>query len=153
VLSWTPPPSADAPLQFNVYRAQENAKVNPAPLATPTFERAGIEFGKEECFVVRSVMAARGTTIESAPSERACTTPSDTFPPAAPKGLQAIAAAGAISLIWDANTESDVGGYIVLRGEAPGDKLQALTPSPIAVTTFVDTTVKPGATGSATNRC
>jgi hypothetical protein len=147
VLTWTPPAAADAaatPLQFNVYRPDGNAPVNTAPLAVPTFDRSGVEFGKEECFVVRSVVSIRGTTIESAASERACTTPSDTFPPLAPKGLQAIAATGAISLIWDANTEADLAGYIVLRGEAPGDTLQALTPAAIPVTTFVDTTVKPG---------
>lgn len=49
-----------------------------------------------------------------------------------------------ISLIWDANTEPDLAGYIVLRGEAPGDTLQPLTPKPIRETTFRDTTVKPG---------
>jgi hypothetical protein len=49
-----------------------------------------------------------------------------------------------ISLIWNANTEADLAGYVVLRGEAPGDTLQPLTPSPIKETTFRDTTVKPG---------
>lgn len=146
VLAWTPPPltpEGDV-VQFNVYGVDANAPANPSPVAAPPFERGGVEFGKEECFVVRSVMTTRGATIESAPSEKVCLTPADTFPPAAPKGLQAIASAGAINLIWDAGTESDIGGYVVLRGEAPGDKLQALTPSPIQDTTFKDTTVKAG---------
>ena len=63
---------------------------------------------------------------------------------AAPKGLSGVANVGAISLIWDANTESDLAGYIVLRGEVPGDKLEAITPAPIRETTFTDKTVVPG---------
>jgi hypothetical protein len=35
-------------------------------------------------------------------------------------------------------------GYLVLRGEAPGDTLQPLTPQPIKDTSYRDTTVKPG---------
>ena len=49
-----------------------------------------------------------------------------------------------MNLIWDANTESDLGGYLILRGEAPGDTLQPLTPQPIHDTSFRDTTVRPG---------
>jgi len=40
----------------------------------------------------------------------------DSFAPAAPKGLAAISSAGAINLIWEPNTESDLAGYIILRG-------------------------------------
>jgi fibronectin type 3 domain-containing protein len=73
-------------------------------------------------------------------------TPRDTFPPAAPKNVQAISGGAGVSLLWDANTEPDFGGYLVLRGEAPGDKLSPLTPSPIADTSFNDTTVRRGRT-------
>ena len=84
--------------------------------------------------------------IESAPSSPACVTPVDTFPPAAPKSLAHIAAGNGVSLLWEANTESDLGGYLVLRGEAPGDKLSPLTPEPIADTSFLDSTVRRGRT-------
>ena len=54
------------------------------------------------------------------------------FPPAAPKDLRAVAEEGAVSLVWDPNTEADLGGYLVLRGEvAAGGTLQPLTPQPI----------------------
>ena len=77
-------------------------------------------------------------------SPRTCVTPQDTFPPAAPKNLAAIAGSGVISLIWDPNTESDLAGYIVLRGEAPGDTLQAITPQPVTVTSYRDESVRTG---------
>ena len=51
-----------------------------------------------------------------------------------------------MSLLWEANTESDFGGYLVLRAEAPDDKLSPLTPTPIPDTSFNDTTVRRGRT-------
>jgi fibronectin type 3 domain-containing protein len=87
----------------------------------------------------------QAVTLESDPTAAVCVTPRDTFPPAAPKGLAVVAMEGAaMNLIWDANTEADLAGYLVLRGEAPGDTLQPLTPEPIHDTKFTDTTVKAG---------
>lgn len=144
-LAWTAPPVTDgAALQFNVYTGDAAVPLNGAPLAAPAFERAGVEFGKEECFVVRSVTVAGAVSIESAASERACVTPTDIFPPGAPKGLSAVAGSGVISLIWDTNADADLAGYLVLRGVVPGDALQPLTATPIKETTFRDTTVQPG---------
>jgi hypothetical protein len=163
-IAWNPPVSATDEIPgvlYNVYSAPAapansagaaavaaaaNAPtpLNDKPLDATTFNHPGAEPGKEQCFVVRSVATVDTATIESDPSSPMCVTPKDTFPPAAPKGLAAVSGAGAINLIWDANTEPDVGGYVVLRGEAPGDTLQPLTPQPIRETRFRDGTVKPG---------
>jgi len=70
-------------------------------------------------------------------------TPKDTFPPAAPKGLAAVASPGVINLIWDANHEADLAGYLILRGEAPGDTLQPLVKDPIKETRYADRTAQP----------
>ena len=104
-----------------------------------------MEFGTRECFVIRSVTTGGAVAVESGPSEPACVTPVDTFPPAAPKGLQAVSGAGDINLSWDANTESDLAGYLVLRGDASGTALQAITPAPIAETRYRDAAVTQGA--------
>lgn len=115
-----------------------------APLVGTEHEIPLVTFGVERCFFVRAVDQVSGTVVQSAASATTCITPVDTFPPAAPKSLAAIAGEGVISLIWDANTETDLAGYLVLRGDAPGDTLRAITPEPVAATTFRDTTVRPG---------
>lgn len=160
-ITWQPPATRtdEAPgVMYNIYAApaagsgavatpaRAPAPLNATPVAETTFSRPGAAAGEEQCFVVRSVATVGTVTIESDPSDPMCVTPKDTFPPAAPKGLAAVSGTGVMNLIWDANTDSDLGGYIVLRGEAPGDTLQPLTPQPIRETRYVDRTVQPGVT-------
>jgi fibronectin type 3 domain-containing protein len=68
----------------------------------------------------------------------------DTFAPATPVGVTAVASEGAMSLIWDPNKEPDHAGYLVLRASVPGDAPQPLTGTPIPETSYRDTTVTPG---------
>jgi len=118
--------------------------LNRSLLTTTTFADQKIEFGTERCFVIRSQETLRSVTIESTASETACVRPVDTFAPTPPRSVAAVASEGAISLIWDPNDEGDLAGYLILRGEAPGEKLQALTTTPITETTYRDTTVRSG---------
>jgi hypothetical protein len=171
-ITWLPPASTtdEAPgVLYNVYAAPSHGlapadgapapsaaaaakmdaapvPLNVAPFEGTVFASLGATPGQERCFVVRSVATVGTASIESDPTDPICVTPRDTFPPAAPKNLQAVGSAGVISLIWDANTEADLAGYLVLRGEAPGDRLQPLTPEPIKETRYQDRTVKPGVT-------
>jgi hypothetical protein len=142
-ITWVGPAEAPA-ATFNVYKRGEATPLNAAALAAPPFERPGVAWGTEECFTVRAVEKVGAASMESEPSQPACVTSRDTFPPAAPKGLSLVAGTGMINLSWDANGEADLAGYLVLRGEAPGDTLQPLTPAPIGATNFEDKTVKPG---------
>lgn len=134
---------------FHVYESgpavPENARpVTPAPLAVTEFKRP-VVFGARVCFAVRGVRAATGpVTIESPLSNLACETPMDIFPPPVPTGLIAFAAEGAITLTWDGVTASDLAGYIVLRGEGAGATLQPLMTTPLAATSFIDSTARPG---------
>jgi hypothetical protein len=118
--------------------------LNEAPLATSRFTVPLTAFGVERCFSARAIERRAGQTIESDLAAPLCATPVDTFPPAAPTGLAAVAEPGAISLIWNVNAEPDVAGYLVLRGEAGGATLQPVTPEPIRETTWRDTGVTAG---------
>ena len=158
-ITWNPPAAAtdEAPgVLYNVYAAPAAGAgpaaaaatapepLNPKSLEEPSFTHAGAEPGKEQCFLIRSVATVGAATIESDPSDPICVTPKDTFPPAAPKSLTAVSDVGAVNLVWDANTESDLAGYIVLRGDAPGDNMQPLMRDPVKENRYVDRTVAGG---------
>lgn len=144
VLTWPVQKTQDGAIAYNLYKVGSTDPLNSAPVAEGKYERAGVTFGTEECFTVRAVQKIGAVSLESNPTTPVCLTPRDTFAPAAPKGLSIVAGSGTMNLAWDANTESDMAGYVVLRGEAPGDTLQPLTPAPITATSYEDKTVKPG---------
>jgi hypothetical protein len=135
------PAAPDAP---DPYDLKVPAPLTPQPLAVTEHVIPNVSFGVEQCFEVRAVDRVAGAQVLSPASPRTCITPKDTFPPAAPRALAVIAGSGAINLIWDANSERDLAGYLVLRGEAPGDTLQPITQEPVAAATYRDETVKPG---------
>jgi len=153
-IDWTPPVAepGGAPIRFNVYRhvsqdGAAGAPINPEPLTSPALAIAppsAEEFGKEHCYAVRTVQTTQNVTIESDPSAPACLTPVDKFAPAAPKNLRAVAEEGAVSLVWDPNTEPDLGGYLVLRGDPAAGTMEPITKEPIKDATYRDTTVTAG---------
>jgi fibronectin type 3 domain-containing protein len=156
-VTWLPPllesgSTTDRKMAYNVYavpRAEASLEdlprpLNDKPLDVASFAHPNAQPGAEQCFVVRTVEIVAGATLESEPSARACITPRDIFPPATPKALSAVAGPGAINLIWDANSEADVAGYVILRAPAPGDTLQPLNSEPTRETRYRDATVKPG---------
>jgi hypothetical protein len=131
-----------APISYNVYDSKTNAKLTAQPLADTTFSDQRIAWGEERCYIVRSLQALGDLRIESEASAPGCATLTDTFAPKAPANLQSSPVAGAISLIWDANTEPDLAGYIVLRGTSP-QRLEPMFNDPIQETIFRDD-VQPG---------
>jgi hypothetical protein len=158
VLSWDPgPPDPWQPIWplfkfsrgVDVYEVTGAGVVSPTPLdAAPvtaaTFEVPLETFGEPRCFVARTTESVGTRVWSGALSSAACATPVDTFAPAAPTGLAAVSSGGVISLIWDANAERDLAGYMVLRAEAPDDTLRAVTAAPIRDTTYRDADVRPG---------
>jgi hypothetical protein len=135
----------EAVADIDPYALALPAALTPQPLSVTSFEvPGGIAFGRERCFEVRAVDQLGGALVVGGASPPACVTPVDTFPPAAPSDLAAIAGAGVINLIWAPNTDTDLAGYIVLRGLASGGPLQAVTPAPIRETTYRDQSATPG---------
>ena len=165
-----PPPTAAAPavtlpsgpVKYNVYRELEPdpfappdlighlpwtetrpTPINAAPLDAMTFSDS-VEFNRERCYIVRAVQGMPPNAVEGDASMPNCFIPVDMFPPAPPVRLVAVADEGGISLIWEPNTEPDIAGYLVLRGEPTDATLQPLTPTPVEEARFRDTHVSAG---------
>lgn len=137
--SSTPPGAAGS----SAWRQEPPAALTLLPVSGFTYTDTA-EFGRRRCYTVRAVRGTGpGAPIGNASSET-CLTPVDVFPPAPPDSLAAVASEGAINLIWAPNAEGDVGGYVVLRGEAPGDTLQPLTKAPVTEAAYHDNAVTPG---------
>ena len=154
-LSWKPPagpaPAGTPPLRgYNVYRglhpqAYGPQPINAAPLTDTRFRDAGLTNETIYYYIVRNVAGERPPWRESATSNEVSATPMDLTPPAPPRGLVAVPSAGTIGLIWDANPDSDLLGYLVYRREPPALTPVRLTETPIRTTTFTDRTPRPGA--------
>jgi hypothetical protein len=90
-----------------------------------------IRFGQTYEYRAQRVLRVNlnGTTMEiDGPFSQAVRVEAkDVFPPAAPKGLAAVAvaasngSAAAVDLDWEPNTEGDLAGYVVYRREGDGD--------------------------------
>lgn len=138
-IAW--PPVEDVPdagvRRYLVYQGDE--PVTAEPVRNPRFVHKSIEWGQERCYTVVVVSIADAARILGPPSPKTCVTLRDTFPPAAPDGLVGVASEGAISLIWNANEEGDLLGYLVLRAIAPSTQLVPITPLPMRDTNIRDT--------------
>jgi hypothetical protein len=140
-----PPPRAEAPAApaAPAWQVTRPTPLNATPVASPPFTTP-VVFDVEACYQMRSVIGQGANAVEGPPSAPACITPTDTFPPAAPVQLVAVATAGAINLLWEANAEPDLAGYIVLRGAVGDAVLQPLNQMPTTEVRFADMTVVSG---------
>jgi hypothetical protein len=160
------PPSAEGggvltgPTRYNVYReiapppdseAKEptpptapGSPVNPAPVDGFAFVDPLEPDGLRRCYAVSALRGRTDRAVEGHTSKSTCVTPIDIFPPVAPTGVSPIAVEGAISLVWEANNERDLGGYLVWRGEEGSETLTRITDEVVKETRYTDQTVKPG---------
>jgi hypothetical protein len=180
LLRWAPAPPDAAPVAVRLVRKLVSTPVpapskstegpfapHPEPLQRTLFvepaaqlDRAldsDIQFG--ETYEYRAQRVARvtvnGETLElagplSAPVRIAAV---NVFPPAVPRGLAAVATAGAesagpaIDLYWQPGTEADLAGYIVYRRDAgqPESSWQRISPAqPVPAPDYHDASVQPG---------
>ena len=158
-----PPAPPPGPTRYNVYLwlAPEPLQLPSATAERPQWQRIpqgpvnlapldaqlmtdALQFERERCYVVRAVRGSGAAVVEGPPSPTACVKPVDVFPPETPAGLSAVSGEGAISLIWEASTSTDVSGYLVLRGEGANATLLPITPLAVVETRFVDREVVAG---------
>jgi hypothetical protein len=151
-LEWNPPSkdsSGRAPLLAAGWHVYQNLKGEGESFrllgetSVPNYLVREIVYDRTYTFKVRAVFRQGRWEAESEDATGVEVTPRDTFPPAAPGGLSALYAAGAVELIWTANTEPDLGGYNVYRREAEGP-WQKINPEIQRTPLWRDATVAPG---------
>ncbi|MCX6626921.1 MAG: hypothetical protein NTW28_04730 [Candidatus Solibacter sp.] len=107
---------------FRVFRKTGEGGYAPAGnVQKPEWTDTATEFGKVYTYVVQTIVKLDNRKeAESELSDEASVIPRDIFPPAAPKGVQAASAPNSIELNWEGNSEGDLSGYRVYRGEGNG---------------------------------
>lgn len=106
---------------------------------------AGIDYGKPYSYAVQALVdAGNQKTAESDVSASDTHIPKDIFPPAVPAALRADRTANSVSLVWEADTDSDLAGYRIYRseGNGPWQKLADVNTVP----SYSDTAVEHGKT-------
>jgi hypothetical protein len=112
--------------------------------ATSPYRDGQFEFGHDYYYQVRAVFGKPGHLAMSDASPTLKVTPRDVFPPAPPQGLQSIYSAGAVELVWTANTEADLAGYNVYR--LANQTAQRMNKDLLRTPIFRDTTAATGKT-------
>jgi hypothetical protein len=146
VLSWTPQPTPTGRLNAehsqHVYRRGESGE--PQLLATlgaseTNYRDTAFTWEKPYVYTIvplTKVLSRDGSKtlyeFEGEASAPVSITPHDTFPPAAPQAVQAVYSSGFVDLAWHPNTESDIAGYNVYRGD------QKLNVQPVVASAFRD---------------
>ncbi len=169
-IAWTKPErtTAGVPLTsltgYRIYRAEvEPGATDPAKARrksaasllgispSVTYLDLQIEWGHSYIYSVRSVAQYDADSVESPDSAPVLVTPVDTFPPAPPRDLVAVAQAATgtgpatIELSWAISTEADLAGYNVYRTEVGLAGPQRLNQELLLTPTFRDISVAVGA--------
>lgn len=107
---------------FRVFRraAGEKEFTRIATSDQPRYVDATAAYGTAYEYAVQATVKSGSAEAESEPSLPTAITPDDKFPPAVPAGLNALAGAGSVQLVWDRDTDSDLAGYFVYRAEGEG---------------------------------
>ena len=126
---------------YNIYRFQEKGEpllINSKILTENKFDDKKFEFDNTYIYFVRTVSSESLPYLESTDSETVEVQAKDTFAPAAPKGLVAIAGRTFITLSWNLNLEKDLSGYKVWRKIVDSNNIKLLTKNEIQQNSYTD---------------
>ncbi len=126
--------------RYRIFRGAGNAM--PQRLAEsdkPEYVDTAVDFGSPYRYFVQ---ALAGESRQSEISAIVGVMPADTFPPAVPAGLMAVAGVNSIELAWQPNTEDDLAGYQVYRSTSGGTAERIA--GPVDAPNFSDRTVEIG---------
>lgn len=149
-IEWKPPEknidSSTPPnvVGYNVYRESENEefhRVNSALIEETNFTDSHFVYNVIYRYYVRASATRSSPYTESENSKAVEIKTEDTFVPAAPTGLVAIAGENFVSLSWDPNKEADLAGYRVWRKSGSEEEYTAITEL-IAENVHFDSTVE-----------
>jgi len=126
--------------RYRIFRSAGDAMpVQLAETDKPEYVDTAVDFGSSYRYFVQ---ALAGETRQSEISATVSVTPMDTFPPAVPAGLTAVAGVNSIELAWTRNTEDDFAGYQVYRSSEGGAPERIA--GPIDAPAFSDRAVEVG---------
>ena len=139
-LTWVGSFGSDAGGRYRIFRGAGDAM--PQRLAEsdkPEYVDTTVDFGSPYQYFVQAMV---GELRQSEVSATVGVTPADTFPPAVPVGLMAVASVNSIELAWQPNAEDDLAGYQVYRSAAGGAAERIA--GPVDSPNFSDHTVEIG---------
>jgi hypothetical protein len=139
-LTWLGSFGSGESARYRIFRGA--AEAMPERLAEsdkPEYIDATVDRGSPYRYFVQAVA---GELRQSEISAIVGITPEDTFPPAVPAGLTAVAGVNSIELAWERNTEDDFAGYQVYRSTEGGAPERIA--GPVDAPTFSDRAVEVG---------
>ncbi len=149
-LRWSAADDQAGRLRYNVYRKPEGAPdplypLNPQPLTGPEYLDRGLQNDVSYVYTLRSTRSVGAPWVESEAGGPVRAIPVDRIPPAPPQGLEAIPGKGFVRLVWEENSEEDLGGYRIYRQEG-GRSVPAVVGEVVQpLSLFTDRKVRGGA--------
>ncbi|MGD0199186.1 MAG: hypothetical protein ABSD27_00390 [Bryobacteraceae bacterium] len=112
-LRWNGPQGA----QYRIYRRApgEQKSQLAGTVGTPEYTDLQARYDATYVYTVQAFVPSGDGEAQSEMSQPVEITPQDTFAPAVPSGLSAVAGVGAILLNWEPDPEPDLRGYYVYR--------------------------------------
>ena len=139
-LTWSDSLGSGPGGRYRIFRGASDAM--PQRLAEsdkPEYVDTAVDFGSPYRYFVQAMV---GELRQSEISAIVGVTPMDTFSPAVPIGLMAVAGVNSIELAWQPNTEDDLAGYQVYRSTGGGAAERIA--GPVDAPNFSDRTVEIG---------